>query len=130
MSFRQIRIDRHVEARRSPFDAAQHQVLHCIEADCSARDGVAHRGSDLIGAEYLHQPQNLHELALALLAHPGFQKTPQRHELVRQSPAGQRRSLVQRVDLLLDQRQVVRRLEYEVLALVGAWMTRDHLRAA
>ncbi len=32
--------------------------------------------------------------------------------------------------LLLDQRQVVQRLEYEVLALVGAWMTRDHLRSA
>src|SRR5262245_24604310 len=59
MGLRQIRVDRHVEARRSPFDAAQHQVLHCIEADCSARDGVAHRGSNLIGAEYLHQPQNL-----------------------------------------------------------------------
>src|SRR5664279_4485260 len=126
----QIRIDCHVEARRSPFNAAQHQVLHCIEADCSTRDGVAHRGSNLIGAEYLHQPQNLHELALALLAHPGFQKTPQCGELLRQPPAGQRRSLVQRVDLLLDQRQVVHRLEYEVLALVGARMTCDYLRAA
>jgi len=82
---------------------AQQQVLHCIEADCSARDSVAHRGSNLIGAEYLHQPQNLHELALALLAYPGFQKTPQCGELLRQPPAGQRRSLVQRVDLLLDQ---------------------------
>src|SRR5271156_5446348 len=62
--------------------------------------------------------------------HPGFQKTPQRGELLRQPPAGQRRSLVQRIDLLLDQRQVVQRLEYEVLALVGARMTCDHLRAA
>src|SRR5258706_6722820 len=53
MGLRQIRVDRHVEARWSPFDAAQHQVLHCIEADCSARDSVAHRGSNLIGAEYL-----------------------------------------------------------------------------
>ena len=34
-----------------------------------ARDGVADPGSDFIGAEYLHQPQNLDELALALLAH-------------------------------------------------------------
>jgi hypothetical protein len=89
-----IRIDRHVEARRSPFDAAERQVLHGVKADCSARDCVSHRGSDLIGAEHLHQPQNLHELALALLAHPGFHKTPQRHELFRQPPAGQRRSLI------------------------------------
>ena len=83
MGTRQIRIDRHVEARRSPFDAAQHQVLHGIEADCSTRDGVAHRGRDLIGAEHLHQSQNLDELALALLTHPGFKKSPQRHELLR-----------------------------------------------
>src|ERR1700694_5885758 len=41
MSLRQIRIDRHVEAGRAPYDAAQHQVLHGIEADCSTRDGVA-----------------------------------------------------------------------------------------
>src|SRR5471030_264268 len=130
MGLRQIRIDRHVEARRSPFDAAQHQVLHCIEADGSARDGVAHRGSDLIGAEYLHQPQNLHELALALLTHPGFHKTPQRGELLRQPPAGQWRSLVKRVDLLLDQGQVMQRIKHEVFPLVGARMTCDHLRAA
>src|SRR5271168_4154836 len=71
MSLRQIRIDRHVEAGRASFDAAQHQVLHGIEADCSTRDGVAHRGRDLIGAEHLHQSQNLDELALALLTHPG-----------------------------------------------------------
>src|SRR6478752_5538800 len=31
------------------------------------------RGSDLIGAEYLDQPQNLYELALTLLTHPSFQ---------------------------------------------------------
>src|SRR6476659_5852954 len=83
MGFRQIRLDRHVKARRSPFDAAQHQVLDGIEADGSPRDGVAHRGSNLIGAEYLHQPQNLDELTLALLTHPGFQKTSQRGELLR-----------------------------------------------
>ena len=120
MGLWQIRIDRHVEARRSPLDAAEHQVLHGIEADGSARDGVAHRGSDLIGAEYLHQPQNLDEFALALLAHPGFQKPPQRGELLRQPPAGQRCGLVERANLLLDQRQVVQRLEYEVFPLVGA----------
>ena len=65
-----------LKPRRSPFDAAQHQMLHGIKADCSTRDGVTHRGSDFIGVEYLHQPQNLDELALALLAHAGFQKTP------------------------------------------------------
>ena len=37
---------------------------------------------------------------------------------------------IERVDLLLDQRQVVQRIEYEVLALVGTGMTRNHFRAA
>ena len=71
MDLRQIRIDRHVEARRSSLDTAQDQVLDGIEADCSTGDGVAHRGRDLIGTEYLHQPQNLHELALTLFTHLG-----------------------------------------------------------
>jgi hypothetical protein len=67
---------------RASFDAAQHQVLDGIEADCSTPDGVADRGSHLIGAERLHEPQNLYELTLTLLAHPGFQETSQRHELL------------------------------------------------
>jgi len=51
----------------SPFDVAQDQVLHGVEADCSARDGVARCGSDVVEREHFHQPQNLHELALACL---------------------------------------------------------------
>jgi hypothetical protein len=65
MGLRHIRIDRHVEARWSPFDVAQHQVLHCIQADCSTRDCVAHRGSDLIGAEYT-RPARLPSAAIIL----------------------------------------------------------------
>ena len=67
--------------------------IRCLTAskpDCSARDGVARRGGDVVEREHFHQPQNLHELALALLAHPGFQKTPECHELFRQPPAGRR----------------------------------------
>jgi hypothetical protein len=69
-TWRQIRVDCHVEARRSPFDAAQHQVLHGIDADCSARDGRA--------------------TSTALVMNW-------------QLPAGQRRSLVYRVDVLRSQ---------------------------
>ena len=85
---------------------------------------------DLVDLERFHQAQNLHELALALLAHTRFQKTAQGRELFRQLPTGQRRGLIQRVDLTLDQRQVVQRLEHEVLALVGARMACDHLGTA
>src|SRR3982074_3584756 len=59
------------------------------------RDCIAYRGGHLIGAEYLHQPQNLHELAFALLTHPGFQKTPQRGEPLRHPPPGPRATPVQ-----------------------------------
>ena len=46
----------------------------------------------------------------------------------RQPASGYR--LVERVDLLFDQRQVVQRIEYEVVALVGTRMTRNHFRPA
>ena len=105
-------------------------MLHGVEADGAACDRIANGGGDVVDAEDLHQSQHLHELALALLAHAGFQQPAQGGELLRQLPAGERRGLVQRVGLLLDQRQVVQRIEHEVLALVGARMARDHLRAA
>jgi hypothetical protein len=44
-------------------------MLDCIEADGTARDRIAHRGRHVLDPERLHQPQHLHELALALLAH-------------------------------------------------------------
>ena len=53
------------------------------QAHVAMTSAKTHRGRDLIGAEYLHQPQNLDELALALLTHSRFQKTPQRGELLR-----------------------------------------------
>src|SRR4051794_6319919 len=113
------KVDRHVEAWRPALDPAQHQMLHGVEADCAARNGITHGRRDLLDLERLHQPQALHELALTLLTHPRFQKTPQRHELFRQLPAGQRRSLVESIDLLLDQGEVMQRIEHEVLALAG-----------
>jgi hypothetical protein len=50
-------------------------------------------------------------------------------KLFGQLPADQRCGLVQRADLPLQQRQVVQRVEDEVLALVGPGMTGD-LRGA
>jgi hypothetical protein len=47
-------------------------------------------------------------------------QAPQRRELCGQFSAGQRRSLIERTDVLLQQRQVVQWVEDEVFALVGA----------
>jgi hypothetical protein len=127
---RKVRIDRHVEAWRPALDPAQHQVLHGIEADSAPRKGVAHGCRDLLDLERLHQTQDLHELTLALLAHASFEQAAQGGELLGQLPASQWRGLVERVDLLLNQGEVMQRIEHEVLTLVGPRMARDHLRAA
>ena len=78
----------------------------------------------------LHQPQHLHELALAGLAHASLKQAAERRELPGQLPIGERGCLVERIGFLLDQRQVVQRIEHEVLALVGAGMARNRLGAA
>ncbi len=96
----------------------------------AACDRIADGGGHVVDPERLHQAQHLHELALALFAHAGLEQAAQRGELLRQLPTGQRGGLVERVDLLLDQRQVVQRIEHEVLPLVGAGMPGDDLRAA
>ena len=105
-------------------------MLHGGEAEGAARDGVTHGSRHLLDLECLHQAQDLDELSLALFAHARLEQATQRVKLLGQPPARQWGGLVERVDLLLDQSQVVQRLEHEVLALVGARMTRDNLRAA
>ncbi len=105
-------------------------MLHRIEADRTAFDRVAHAGRDIVDPEHLQQPQDLHELALALLAHARLEQAAQRRKRLRQLPAGQRSRLVERADLALQQRQVMQRVEHEVFALVGADVPGDDVGAA
>ena len=119
-----------IETRRSPLDPTQHEMLDRVEADRAAVDRVGDGGRHVLDLECLHEAQHLDKLALALLAHAGLEETPQCRELLRQLPADERRGLVQCVDLPLDQREVMQRVEYEVLPLVRARMTRDDLSAA
>ncbi len=75
----------------------------------------------------LQQSQHLDELALAPVAHPGLEQVAQVLEHVRQVPALQRRCLVERVRLGLDQRQIVERIGDERALAIAALMPGDLL---
>ena len=105
-------------------------MLDGIEADGATCDRISHGSRHVLDPQRLHQTQHLHELALALLAHACLEQPAQGGELVWQLPVGERGSLVERIDLLLDQRQVVQRVVHKVFPLIGARMPRDDLRAA
>src|SRR5689334_14945878 len=105
-------------------------MLDRVKADRATRDGLSDTGQHVLGAEYLQQPQHLDELAFAAFGHAGLDQAAQRGKFLRQVPADQRRCLVESANLLFEQRQVMQRVEDEVLALVGARMTGDHLGPA
>src|ERR1019366_7461205 len=65
------------------------------------------------------------KLALAALAHARFEEPTEDGELFGQIPADQWRRLIEGAGLLLTQRQVVQRLEDEVLTFVRAGMPGD-----
>ena len=127
---RQIRVDVEVELGRALLDPAQHQVLDGVEADGAHAQRGLHRGMQVVELEGLQQPQHLHVLPAPRLDHPRLHQPAQGLELGRQVPLGQRRRLVQRADLLLEQRQVVDRIEDHVLAVVAPGMAGDDLAAA
>src|SRR5437588_1600695 len=95
-------------------------MLDRVKADRATRDGLSDAGQHVLGAEYLQQPQHLDELAFAAFGHARFDQAPQRGEFFGQVPADQRRCLVESANLLFEQRQVMQRVEHEVLALIGA----------
>src|SRR3954452_20793184 len=105
-------------------------MLDRVKANRAAGDGLFDGGQDVLGPEYLEQPQDLDELALAALGHPGLDPAPQGGELLGQVPADQRRRLVESADLVFEQSQVMQRVEDKVLALIGARMARDYLGPA
>ena len=109
---------------------AENEVLDGVEAHCPQLQGLLHGGMEILDAEGLEQPQHLHILASPHLQHPRLHQPAQGRELGRQVPCRQGRCLVQGVDLPLDQRKVVDRIEDHVLAVVAAWMARDDLAAA
>jgi transposase len=119
-----------IQPRRTPFDAAQHQVFDRIEADHTARDRFSDPGQDIVEAEHLQQAQDLDELTLAGLAHASLEQPAQGCELLGELPSDQWRSLVERADLAFQQGQVMQRVEHEVLVRVGTRVPGDLLAGA
>ena len=72
---------------------------------------LAHRGVDILELEGLEQAQDLDVLPLAGLAHAGLEQATEGRELLGQHPALERSGLVEGAELLLEQRQVVQRVE-------------------
>lgn len=127
---RQLRILTQIQPRRPLFEAAQQQVLDGVERDRSQLEGLPCGGSDLFAGEVFEQAQNLHVLAFARLAQPRLEQAPQTHQLFGQLPAFERRRLIERVRLALQQGQVVDGIEDQLFALVAASMPGDPLGAA
>ena len=105
-------------------------MLDGIVADRAQPERLAHRRMDVLEPEGLEQPQNLDVFPLAGLAHAGLEQAAQGRERLGQVPALQRCGLVEGAGLLLEQRQIVQRVEDEVLARVGALVPGDDLGAA
>ena len=105
-------------------------MLHSVEADHAALQRICYRGSNGVEGEGLEQPQDLDVFPLSLLAHPRFQQPTQIAKLGRQLPPDQGSRLIQRVGLLLQQGQIVQRIEDEVLPVIGTRVPRYHLSAA
>ena len=110
-------------------------MLDRIDADGTQPKGLGNRGLDVGGTESLQEAQDLDVFALSgprsiPWAHARLQQTAERGEGLRQGPTTQRSGLVQGTDLALEQRQVMERVEDQILALVGARVAGDDLRAA
>ncbi len=112
------------------FYPAQDQMLDRIEADCAELDRLLHRRMQIGELETFQQSQNLHVFPPTMLGHAAFHQPAQRGELVRQIPALQRSGLIQRIDLLLDQRQIMDRVEDDVFPLPAPRMASNDLATA
>ena len=84
----------------------------------------------VVQAECLEEPKDLHVLPASGPARTRLHQPAKGCERIGQLPTGERRRLVQRSDLALDERQVVQRVKDGVFALVGPAVAGDDLGAA
>ena len=105
-------------------------MLHGIEADGAQRQGVVHRALHFLEVKRLEEAKDLHVLAAPHPARARLHEPAKGVERLGQFPPDQRRRLVQRAELALEQRQIVQGVEDHVLAFVGAHRTGDDFACA
>ena len=125
----QVRIARQVETNRPLLDARQQQVLDGIEADQAALHRVLHCGRHLAFREVLQRAQGLDVFPLAAWPEARLEQAAQRIEGRIELPSAQRRRLVQRARLPLQQREIVQRVVDHVAADIAPPMAGDDLGA-
>lgn len=105
-------------------------MLDGVEANRSELDRLFDGCMQIGKFEAFQQSQNLHVFPPPMPGHAAFHQPAQRCELVRQVPALEWRCLIQRIDLLLDQRQVMNGIEDDVFTLPASRMAGKDLATA
>src|SRR5690606_21518668 len=123
-------IDRQVKPWRPTLNSTQDKMFDGVEAYCSKLHGLLHRRMHVGEIETFQQAQYLHIFPFPMLCHAAFHQPTQRSELFGQSPSLKRSRLIQRIDLLLDQWQVMQRIKDYIFPTPIAHMARDDLTAA
>ena len=104
------------------FNTAKQQVLYGVKADRAHLKRLLYRGMQGRQMEGVEQPRDLDVFASAMPVHASFHQPAQRCELLGKLPTLQRRGLIKCVELLLQQRQVVDRVEDEFIAIPAPGM--------
>ena len=122
------------KTRRSPFNVAQDQVLHGVEMPIAPR-AVAARTAAVCRRRNTSINRRTTCTELALRPACCIRASRRRQSVMNSSSnrqsANSARLLAKRVDLSVRSTpNQMQRIEYEVVALVGTGMTRNHFRAA
>ena len=105
-------------------------MLHRVEPDHAPGNRGLNAGENILWLERFQQPQHLDKLSLAAIAPARLKQAAERGKLLGQFPTGQRRRLIERTDLALKQRQIVKRVEDEVFLLIRPGVPGDDVRTA
>ena len=125
-----MRILRQVEAGRPVVEAAQNEMLDGVEPDRAQSQGPWIAPRTWASRKSSRSRKTCTYSRVTAIAQPGLQEPPQPEKLVWQRPPGQRRRLIERARLALQQGQVVQRIEDQLLTPVAATMTGDLLTPA